>query len=91
MQRGGLDRSERGPRGHETANDLAILDPDEGEAEGIVERRPDDALELGFIAHTQWSGGSQPSSTAGFQSVPTVRERSTQGPSSGCGNWRAAP
>ena len=53
VQRGRLDRSERGPRGHETADDLAILDPDEGEAEGIVERRPDDALELGFIGHTQ--------------------------------------
>ena len=33
------------------------------------------------------AGRSQPSSTGGFQSVPTVFEPSTQGPSSGCGNF----
>jgi hypothetical protein len=34
----------------------------------------------------QWAGGSQPSRTGAFQSVPTTREPSTHGPSSGCGN-----
>ena len=35
----------------------------------------------------QWAGGSQPSSTGGFQFSPTVRLSSTQGPSSGCANF----
>ena len=89
MQDGRLERAERRARGGEPADDLAVLEADEGEAQGIVERRPDDALQLVFRQLTriaQWSGGSQPSSTAGFQSLPTVFESATQGPSSGCGN-----
>jgi len=35
----------------------------------------------------QCSGGSQPSSTGGFQSVPTVFEPGTQDPSSGWANF----
>ena len=41
--------------------------------------------QLGIVA-AQCSGGSQPSSTDGFQSSPTVGEPSTHGPSSGWAN-----
>ena len=57
--------------------------PGGGEA---VNARSDDQVWDGALARHQWSGGSQPSSTDGFQSAPTVLESSTHGPSSGCGN-----
>ena len=45
------------------------------------------AWAFGVPVKNQWRGGSQPSRTDGFQSVPTVLESSTQGPSSGWGNF----
>jgi hypothetical protein len=46
-----------------------------------------DGVYRGRRPQAQWpSGGSQPSCTGGCQSAPTVREPSTHGPSSGCGN-----
>ena len=49
------------------------------------QRAPAAALPL-----TQCRGASQPSSTGARQSVPTVREPSTHGPSSGCENFVCA-
>jgi hypothetical protein len=57
--------------------------PGGGEA---VHAGPDHEVGDGALAHRQWTGGSQPSSTFGCQWVPTVRDFSTHGPSSGCGN-----
>jgi hypothetical protein len=48
-----LDAAERRVRGGEAEDDLVVLDPDEGQAEGIVERRPDDALQLVLTQTTQ--------------------------------------
>ena len=56
-----------------------------GGGEAVHAGADDEVLDRAVARH-QWSGGSQPSSTFGCQSAPTVLEFSTHGPSSGCGN-----
>src|SRR5919204_68490 len=60
-----------------------VADDRPGQA-GVGRHAVDDGV--GELDQRQWSGGSHPSRTDGFQSAPTVREPATHEPSWGCGN-----
>ena len=66
-----------------------LLNPlDRRARDGVLQRlRGRQRAQAAALQMTQCSGASQPSSTGARQSVPTVGDPSTHGPSSGCGNF----